>query len=137
MKPMAIKRTRKAKAKAKAKADAERVALQQRLTTKAAADLADVFAEAANINTAPEAAPEVAQALAAPEVSAPPQHVAPEDSAAPEKGPLSMSRHCVTSRAYCSAKTMAKAAGKSPAERSTAARQAYKEAGQKWDQEHA
>ena len=130
---MAIKRTRKqkAKAKAKAKADAERVALQQRLATKAAADLANVFAEAASINTAPGAAPEVAQAVAAPEVSAPPQHVAPEDSAAPKKGPLSMTRHCVTSGAYCSARTMAKAAGRTPAERSTAAKQAYKEAGQK------
>ena len=125
---MAIKRTRKqkAKAKAKAKADAERVALQQRLARTAAADLANVVTEAANINAAPGAAPEVAQAVAAPEVGAPPQHVAPEDSAAPK--PLSMTRHCVTSRAYCSARTMAKAAGRTPAERSTAAKQAYKEA---------
>ena len=96
--------------------------------------------------TAPEgkakAAPEgKAKAVAAPAMAAPVvepvAEAAPGDCAAPGKEALSMSRKCVTSRAYCSAKAKAKADGKCAAECKEAAQKAYKEAAFKWDQEHA
>ena len=62
---------------------------------------------------------------------------ADEDSAAPKQILLNSTRKCVTSRAYTHGKACAKAAGKSPAECSTAAKKAYQVAGAEWDAEHA
>ena len=84
----------------------------------------------------------------APAVAAPPEGAAPAVAAAPalaapavagDGGPpaLSDSRKCVTSRAYSTARTAAKAEGKSAAECKTAAQEAYKEAAAQWDKDHA
>ena len=63
---------------------------------------------------------------------------APEPEAAPaEPRVLSATRKCCTSRAYCAAVKVAKAAGLSAADVSKAAQEAYKKEGEKWDQEHA
>ena len=63
---------------------------------------------------------------------------ADEDNADEDKAaPLSMTRKCVTSRAYSSGRACAKAAGLLPAEWLEAAKTAYKVAGAEWDAEHA
>ena len=63
---------------------------------------------------------------------------ADEDNADEDKAaPLSMTRKCVTCRAYNSGRACAKAAGLLPAEWLEAAKTAYKVAGAEWDAEHA
>ena len=65
---------------------------------------------------------------------------APADAEAVQaNGPVgvSMTRKCVTSRAYDQAKRLAKAAGKTLEQQKQAAQDAYKAAGASWDQEHA
>ena len=48
-----------------------------------------------------------------------------------------VTRNCFCSKAYRVAKRLAQAGGKSPAEQLEAAKTAYRDAGIKWDQEHA
>ena len=115
VKPQAIKKKHKLKhggAKAKAKAKAK--------PKKALAPVA----------VAPAGAVEVAPAPGAVEV-------APAHGAVVVAPALKASRKCVTSRAYHAAKKLSKGDGKSPEEQLAAAQKAYKEAGAKWDQEHA
>ena len=122
-KPQALKRRKLVKPKAKAAPEANaKPAPGGKVKAKAAAEA--------------KAKAMAAPAMAAPVVE-PVAEAAPGDCAAPEKEALSMSRKCVTSRAYCSAKAKAKADGKCAAECKEAAQKAYKDAAFKWDQEYA
>ena len=124
VKPQAIKKKHKLKhggAKAKAKAKAK--------PKKALAPVAVAPAGAVEVAPAPGDV-EVAPAPGAVEV-------APAHGAVVVAPALKASRKCVTSRAYHAAKKLCKHDGKSAPEQLAAAQKAYKEAGAKWDQEHA
>ena len=133
-KPQALKRRQFSKAKAKAAPEADaKAAPGGKAKAKAAAE--------AKAKAMAVPAEEKAKAMAVPAMAAPAVEplavAAPGDCAGLKKGALSMSRKCVTLRAYCAGKAKAKADGKSAAECTEAAKQAYQEAAQKWDQEHA
>ena len=79
------------------------------------------------VSSAPPAVP----AVAVPTIA----HAVPAGGPAPTS--LSDTRKCVHSRAYKKAANLAKAAGLSKAEISTAACKAGKEAADKWEEDHA
>jgi len=129
--PKAIKRKHplpnaKEAAKAKAKTAAAPAAVPADANAVEAAEGAPENAEAV------EAAPENAEA-----VEGAPAEAEAVEAAEPVAAALSMTRKCVTSRAYHLARRLAKAAGKSAEQQKQAAQDASKAAGTSWDQEHA
>ena len=119
-KPQAKKRRfMSAKAKAKAKAKAQPTAKK---TGPSPPPLGVVLVDSSDDEPLVKAAPAV-EPKAAPAVE-------------PAAKALKDTRHCVTSRAYKRARTQAKNSGKSSDEIVEAAKKAFREAGEKWDQEH-